>query len=262
MSAEASLEGWPGLEAESLLLALDYDGTLVPIVERPEDARPDAPLLELLAALLEEEGLRLVLLSGRPVRTLEAWLPLPALTLVGIHGAEWRPGGEAEARPLLAPPESREAARSAAGALEEALGDLSGSQVEPKAHGVAAHFRRVPEGARESWLERFAAAAASHCPPFEVHEGKCVRELRWPGVDKGRALEELRRREGWLASPVLALGDDRTDEATFASLGPGDLSLHVGPGPTRASASLPDTDAARALLGRLPVLRRRARSES
>jgi trehalose-phosphatase len=260
VSAGTLLESWTGLEAEATVLALDYDGTLVPIVERPEDARPDEDLIALLAALGGEEDLHVILLSGRPVETLAAWLPLPDLTLVGTHGAEWRPPRGAEALPLLAPPQARGAAARAAGRLREALAGLPGAQVEAKPFGVAAHYRRVSPEHLETFEARLAEAVAELCPPFELQEGKRVRELRWPGVEKGRALEELRRRMGWQAHPVLALGDDRTDESTFASLGARDLSLHVGAGPTRAAALLPHTEAARSLLRGLPRLRRQTRT--
>jgi trehalose-phosphatase len=255
MTPVSPLAAWSGLEAAEILLALDYDGTLAPIVPRPEDARPDATLSALLEELVLCPGTRVAVLSGRPVALLEEWLGLPGAALIGTHGAEWRaPGGTAER--LLAPPAARDAARAATAALERALAGIGGSQVEPKGYGVAAHFRRVDEADRAVWREAFDGAVAKLDVPLEIHEGKCVRELRFRGVDKGRALAEARRRLGISGLPVLALGDDRTDEATFASLGPTDLSVHVGTGPTVAARRVPDVSGARALLGELIRIRR------
>jgi trehalose 6-phosphate synthase/phosphatase len=252
-----TLTAWAALAAPGLVFALDYDGTLVPIVERPGDARPDAEVLDLLARLASAPGHRVAILSGRPVETLAEWIGLPGLALIGTHGAEWRPpGGEPE--PLLAPPDARAAAEAAAAALEAELAGIPGSQVEPKAHGVAAHYRRVPDADRPRWRRAFDAGRRRADGRFELHEGKCVLELRWPGVAKGAALVRARRLLGWEGLPVLALGDDRTDESTFATLGPDDLGVHVGEGPTVAEFAVPDVPAARALLGE--VLRARTGS--
>ena len=102
-------------------------------------------------------------------------------------------------------------------------------------------------------------ATRDHCPPFGAYEGKCVVELRWPGVDKGLALGELKRRLGRAEAAVLAMGDDESDEATFASMSSRDLSVHVGPGPSGARACVPDPAAARALLQELLQRRRQGR---
>ncbi|MHC4470967.1 MAG: trehalose-phosphatase [Planctomycetota bacterium] len=261
MTPPSAIDGWRALAAPELLLALDYDGTLVAIVPRPEDARPDQEALDLLAALEAAPGLRLAVLSGRPVGTLDDWLGMSGALLIGTHGAEWRaPRGRAE--PLLAPEEARHAAREAADALERALGSIPGSQVEPKEYGVAAHYRRVEESDRPGWRRAFDGVVARVDPRYAVHEGKCVLELRFRGVEKGRALLEARRRLGWEGLPVLALGDDRTDEATFSSLGPDDLSVHVGPGPTGAARSVPDVASARTLLLDLIRVRHRIGQES
>ena len=250
MSEPPRIEAFRGLRAPDLVFALDYDGTLVTIVNRPEDARPDEALLRLLADLAEGPGHHVAVLSGRPLTTLEAWIGLPDVALIGTHGAEWRrPHGAPE--PLLAPTEARPAAAAAADALESALAGIPGSEVERKPFGVAAHYRRVEERDRPGWRRAFEGARERADPRFTVHEGKCVLELRWPGVEKGRALVEVRRRLSWREHPVIALGDDRTDESTFATLGPDDLAVHVGGGSTLAPYSVPDAAAARAARERL-----------
>ena len=126
---------------------------LVPIVRRPEDARPDPELLRLLDALSAAPGLEAVVLSGRPVALLDKWLPRDSLTLVGTHGAEWRPSGGSPG-PLLAPPEARRAFRTAARLLSTAFESLPGAQVEPKDYGVAVHYRRVGERDLPGALQR------------------------------------------------------------------------------------------------------------
>ena len=242
------VQEWGGLSAECLTLVLDYDGTLAPIVDRPEDARPDEELGRLLRSLLGARGITPLIVSGRPAGQLAAWLDLPDLGLIGTHGAEWR-APQGEPAPLLAPPEVRALAERAAEILDRHLACLPGAQIERKPYGVAAHDRRVPEARQREFLERFGAALEDVDPGFVVHEGKRVRELRWQGVDKGRALMEVVRRLDLTGDPVLAIGDDRTDEAIFETLDRTDLSIHVGEGDSIARERLVDFREVRDLLG-------------
>ena len=71
-----------------LLLFLDYDGTLVEIAPRPELARPTPELLELLRRLTAQRDLKLMVVSGRPLRDLQELLPVPGLNFLGSHGGE------------------------------------------------------------------------------------------------------------------------------------------------------------------------------
>ncbi len=71
-----------------LLLFLDYDGTLVEMAPRPELARPTPELLELLRRLAAQRDLKLMVVSGRPLRDLQELLPVPGLNFLGSHGGE------------------------------------------------------------------------------------------------------------------------------------------------------------------------------
>jgi trehalose 6-phosphate synthase/phosphatase len=259
MSVVQAVFHWPGCVAPAILVALDYDGTLVDIVPRPADARPDEELLRLLGELAGEPGLHALLLSGRALGELERWLPVPDLSLAGSHGAEWRPVGRAP-EPLLAPARARETVRAAAAGLREALGGIPGSEVEEKDLSVAAHCRNVRPLELLLWQDRFAEVYRRFSDRLKVQRGKRVLELCWPGVTKGDALREIRRREGWEGLPVLALGDDLTDEGVFQSLGDEDLTIHVGCSASAARLRVPNVAAARALLRTLIEARRAGRS--
>ena len=254
MTVAEILADWHGVGAPRLLVVLDYDGTLVDIAPRPQEAAPDPALRSLLTRLQDAPGVRLVLLSGRALPDLLAWLELPEAVFVGSHGAEWRPPG-GEPAPLLCSPGMRDRAEAAAGDLESALSAIPGALVERKGFGAAAHYRGVDSADLPRFEEAFAAVARRQEGSFEVHEGRKVLELRPPGVSKGAALIEVRRRLDLGDAPVLAAGDDRTDEDTFAVLGGADLSVKVRPGPTAATHRLPDPAAVRELLEEL--LRRR-----
>jgi len=84
------------------LLLLDYDGTLVPIREEPQESAPDEDLIDLLRRLAEPEENEVVLISGRDRAALDEWFRGLNVTLVGEHGA-WlkRPSSSWELMELL-----------------------------------------------------------------------------------------------------------------------------------------------------------------
>ena len=69
---------------------------------------------------------------------------------------------------------------------------------------------------------------------LKLIEGRFVLELSIAGVDNGKALQRVRQELHFTADPVVAIGDDSADEDAFDVLGEGDLSIHVGSGPTAA----------------------------
>lgn len=218
------LRGWPGARAPRLVLALDYDGTLTPIVQRPELARPDRALRKRLQCLASLAGVTVMVISGRELRTLGAWLEDPALVLIGSQGGEWRCGRRR--RRLLAPPGLHRRLASVSARLRACLGSWPGALIEEKYASVAVHYRNVPAGRRRGLLQRVKAVA--RFPDMEWTAGKCVRELRHCDVNKGAAFVAVAARLGLSRLPVLAAGDDRTDEDLFSKLGRRDLSILIG----------------------------------
>jgi trehalose 6-phosphate phosphatase len=223
---------------------IDFDGTLAPIVDRPEDAAPAPGALEAVTAL--SGSCDVALLSGRALDDLVARLGrVPdRVLLVGGHGNEARhPDGTREALTDL------EAARGPLDDLEAALGDLldqeAGWQVERKPTSVAVHHRRVEDQAVDAQLPRVRSLledATDREPGFVLLEGKAVVEPKVRGVDKGVALRWLaaladgRGPEGSKAVP-LVLGDDTTDEDAFAvAVACGGEAVRIAEAPTATSA--------------------------
>ena len=87
-----------------LLLSLDYDGTLVEIAPRPELARPTPELLELLIRLVAQRDLKVMVVSGRPLRDLQELLPVPGLNFLGPTAA--RPIFPGVSIPCRLPPQT------------------------------------------------------------------------------------------------------------------------------------------------------------
>jgi len=231
----------PPVPAADAHLFLDFDGTLVPIAERPDGVVVDDDLHDLLASLAAAMPGRVAVLSGRSVQQLDALLgPVAsALDLGGSHGAEFRAaGGAVEA---AAPPAAMAAVAAAAAAF---AARHPGTMAELKTMGAAIHYRAGPEheAAAHALAERLAADNG-----LVVQHGKMVAEVRAPG-SKGAALATLLARAGG-GTPVM-LGDDVTDEDAFqAAAALGGVGVLVGPPrATAAAARLDDPAAVRAWL--------------
>lgn len=239
------------LAAGPLLVCLDFDGTLAPIVDRPDGAKLDPEMVERLARLAALVPTAVV--SGRDLGDLRDRVPITGISMVGTHGVEIaHADGSVERVPGLERSDAR--LGGLVDRLRRATAALSGVLVEPKRHSVAVHWR-LANPAAEAVAERIVDAAAGDFPEFRVGRGKMVAEFR-PAVerDKGGAVALLRVAGNGAAPAVLYIGDDVTDEDAFRVL---DRRCDVGvlvadpPRPSAAHWCVPDTDAVGALLDRL-----------
>ena len=211
------------LRERPLLVICDYDGTLAPIVARPEDAAPEPGAPEALSALFAGGPHRAAVVTGRRVEEAAAFLNVTGLLVVGLHGMEW-PGE------TLRPPDT-----AALRVLQGALPDMPGMRLEEKGWTLAVHYREVPEPEQPA-LE--SALARVPVPPgWEVITGKKVREFRPSGHGKGRAA--LRLAAQFPDHLPVFLGDDVTDEEAFLVLRErGGVTIKVGEGQTAAEHRL------------------------
>jgi len=243
--------------ADRLLVASDFDGTLAPIVDRPDAVEPDREALAALRRLAELDDTLVAVVSGRSRAVLEQHLGQgraarggPGMILVGSHGAELDPALSDGASPVREPADDR--ALEDAGERLDALADeYPGAIVERKPTAVAFHFRQVEESRRDEAAQR--AAALADGGPLRVQAGHLVVELVAGDVNKGDAIDALRRTTG--ATATVFVGDDRTDEHAFARLGPGDLAVKIGPGSTCAPVRISSQREVAPLYRRLHALR-------
>ena len=210
------------------VVALDYDGTLAPIVDRPSDAVPAPGVVDLLAALAPRVG-TLALVTGRPadvVVELAGLAAVPGLVVLGQYGAQRWSGAE-----VSSPPELPGVARARAALPRLIAGE--GADLEDKGISLVVHTRRSPDpvGALERLARPVAAVAAE--AGLELHPGRLVLELRPPGYDKGSALLSLCDP---LPSAVLVAGDDLGDLPSFDVVD--GLRARGVPGVTVCSGSL------------------------
>ena len=213
-------EGQAGLDAlladpRHALVAADFDGTLAPIVARPQDARPHPGALPALTALAGAVG-TVAVITGRPAAdavALGGLETVPGLVVLGHYGAQRWQDGELTTAP---PPPAVERARAALPGVLRAAEAPEGTWVEDKAQAVAVHTRGAadPRAALDRLREPLGELAARL--GLAAEPGRFVIELRPPGVDKGSALTGLAGERA--ARSVLFCGDDLGDLPAFAAV--------------------------------------------
>ncbi len=202
------------------LYAFDFDGTLSPIVERPDDARARPSTVALLRSLAER--VPTVLLTGRGVDDLRARIDVEPTHLVGNHGAEGLPGDDGIDRKA-----HRRTVDGWLAQLPALLGPETdrGIVVEPKAFSLSVHYRAASDPVAA--VRAIESAIATLEPAPRVIGGKCVFNLLPEGApDKGQALRALVAHER--ADGAFFIGDDVTDEAVFVDAPSTWVTVRVG----------------------------------
>src|SRR5215471_18670898 len=241
---------------DRLAVFLDYDGTLTPIVSRPENAWLSESMRETLRSLAARVPVGI--LSGRDLDDVRGRVLVDGIVYAGSHGFDIAGAGGLRRElggdylPVLDAAERE---------LREALDEVPGAQLERKHFSVAAHYRNVNENDASRVAAAVDAVAARHRELRRIN-GKKVYELL-PDIDwnKGKAvlwlLETLEQERG-MAFPIF-VGDDRTDEDAFNVLKERGIGILVSEQPqvTAASYWLKDPEEVesflRELIGCLPA---------
>ncbi len=210
---------------------LDYDGTLTPIVDRPEDAIISDSMREAVRGLAERCSVCVV--SGRDRKVVQELMGLDNLIVAGSHGFDiWTPDeGTIEHD---AGSGSDKLIEEVKARLDREIGPFQGASVEPKRASVAVHYRLVSEEERPKIKQIVDDLLGERPDELKVTPGKMVYEVQ-PKIewDKGRAvlylLETLELDRDDVV-PVY-LGDDVTDEHAFEALAgtsPPGVGIFVG----------------------------------
>jgi trehalose 6-phosphate phosphatase len=213
-SSSSPLESLRANPAAAAILT-DVDGTLAPIVERPEQALVPARTRELLEALGERFGL-VGCISGRRALEARRLVGIEGIAYAGNHGLELLLPGELEPKldPALAGQEHR-AAEFVAGLDADALG-AAGLRYEDKGPIQTLHWRGA-EDERGAEARAHEIAAAAGRAKLEPRWGRKVLELRpVGGGGKDAAVAALLATDGVTAA--IYAGDDRTDLDAFRRL--------------------------------------------
>ena len=247
------------IQARRRLLILDYDGTLVPFANHPEQAEPPSVLIRLLTALAADANNCVALVSGRQAENLERWFgSIEGMWLVAEHGAELKPPRSDSWEPLR-PQVSTDWKSTVMPILEHYVDRIPGSFVEEKKYSLVLHYRMAEPEFSEWLANELVSMLEAMLAETELRASRGAKtiEVRPVWVNKGETLERL-----LAAQPdpdfLFAAGDDRTDEDLFERVRGEAWTVHVGTGPTHAAFAVPNFESIRRLLelfaGAIPVL--------
>lgn len=199
------------------LLAFDFDGTLAPIVPKPDDAKVPMPVARRLAHLATQ--LNVAIISGRRVADIHDRLHFEPAYVIGNHGAE-DPSVSEDSHAL----ESINSLRVRMHGVRDVL-QKTGVIVEDKGASVALHYRLARD--RQTASQTIADVLTDLDPGLKVFGGKfVVNVVSKSANDKAQALAILVERSR--ADCAIFIGDDVNDEPVFARMNPNWLTIRVG----------------------------------
>lgn len=233
-----------------VLIALDFDGTLAPLVDDPSTSRPLPGSVQAIDQLLAVPTVSIAYVSGREIAVLRQLAsPAPEILLAGSHGAELWFGGDH--LPLSLNTTEEETLAALDTALQNLAAQHSEVWIEAKPAGRVVHTRAAAPSIAQKATQK-AVALSADFSEVRVTTGKDVVEFAVRHANKGDAIAAFR--EHTTASSVLYAGDDTTDEDAFAALGATDLSIKVGAGETLATHRVADPQAVTSVLRTLTEL--------
>ena len=206
-----------------ILLGLDFDGTLSEIVDSPGKAVLSPDTRRVLRALIRRADTKVAVLSGRALEDIKKRVGLPGVYYAGNHGLQIDGPGLQWTHP-----HAGELDAASWRPLEDDLEKFPGAIVERKRLGIAIHYRMVPKRNIRRLANRVRTRFAGLRDRFRILHGKKTYDIRssvpW---NKGHALDAIRNQltGGWMG---VFIGDDRTDEEGFRTLGSRALTIRVG----------------------------------
>jgi len=231
--------------ANSKLIFLDYDGTLVPFEDHPEKAKPDEEIIKLIKLLSEIPNTNVVLISGRDKTTLQNWFGKINISLVAEHGIwikeknnDWE---------LIKPLDASWKPKLIT-FLKLYTDRLPGSFVEEKEYSLVWHYRRSDPELSSIRVKELIDDLISLTANIDIQilQGNKVIEIRNSGINKGTAVTHFVSKNQ--PDFILAVGDDITDEDIFKVLPENAYSIRVGFSPTIAKFILKNYKEVRKLI--------------
>jgi len=228
------------MKSSRRIFFLDYDGTLSPIVDKPEDAHPSAELKHLLNQLSNDRKNRIYIISGRDKKTLASWLGDLRLGMSAEHGCFLLPFTSTPDGVLPEVGEWKDLVQEkkfdvswkdkVVGVFNSYVTKLKGSVVECKEYAVTFHYRLCDKDSKGvvQDLRKDLQDLTLQYSTLNVLKGKKSVEARIKGITKGviiRHILDVNKRE--CVNFVLCVGDDLTDEDMFTEL-EGDRALKEG----------------------------------
>ena len=232
-------DGWDKIvhrlkSANHILLLCDYDGTLVPIVDKPELAILPIDTRKLLLTLSKKQQFTVGIVSGRALVDLKQKVRIEGIIYAGNHGLEIEGLGSSFLNPIAE--EMRPFLHILSQALSATLRSIRGVLVENKGLTLSVHYRSVDDSEKTKLEDAFDRVTdpLQVTGKIRITHGKKVYEIRPPvDWDKGKAIAWLiaKHKETETKKAVLPIymGDDQTDESGFKTIEKNNgISVFVG----------------------------------
>lgn len=236
------------LENKFILLLLDYDGTLVPIVETASKAIIHKDTKELLQKLSRSLSCKIGIISGRKLEDIKNIVGIGGIIYVGNHGLEIQ-GPKIKFESQVSP-RLKSIIRNIVTDMQKRLSGIKGALIEDKGLTLSIHYRLVDKKDMPAFEKIIFEVANPYMvrDKIKVNSGKKVYEIKPPiKWDKGKTALWLLARQQFVSGvknvlPIY-LGDDITDEDVFKVLKRKGLTVFVGkPGNSKADYYLKNTE--------------------
>jgi trehalose 6-phosphate phosphatase len=242
--AVEAVAGAAAAAPDPVLVAVDVDGTLSPLVPRADQATLLPGAAEALADLASH-GVAVAVVSGRGLADLRNQFSWPSeIRLVGSHGLE-----DAAQPDVVPTAEERQRMQAVRSLAEKAARSVPGTWIEDKVTGLAFHYREAVSASKGSLAAQRLGELLERMDGVWVHRGHLVVEASVRPASKAVAIARLADEVG--AGSVTYVGDDETDEEVFRALASPNVTVRVGPGETAAQHRLADPAEVVDLLHRL-----------
>lgn len=231
--------------AKKRMLFFDYDGTLQGFTNRPDKAKPDHELLELLTQICDDPRNTVVVISGRDKTTLAKWLGHLPVNMIAEHGVwsrkighEWKMADNLETdwKKRIQP------------IVDLYVDRTPGSFIEEKDYSIVWHYRNADPDFGAMRSRELLSNLTYLTSNMDLHlmEGNKVIEIKNREVNKGKAAKR------WLKKAeydfIFAIGDDVTDEDTFQAMPESAYTIKVGLSPSEARLNVKSAKDVRGIL--------------
>ncbi|HEY8934232.1 MAG TPA: trehalose-phosphatase [Cyclobacteriaceae bacterium] len=213
------------LKSENRIFFFDYDGTLVPIQNHPGQAAPSALIRSLLINLASDLKNKVIIISGRGGERLEQWLGDLPVTLVAEHGGVYK---EPNQEWQILNNETINWKERILPALHALEFQYEGTFVEEKKYSLVWHYRMAKHKVNDLEKKQILAALRTlhSANEFLIYDEDCALELRSTHINKGMFASHYIWHNHY--DFLLAIGDGKTDEDLFETIGNDCYTIRVG----------------------------------
>jgi trehalose 6-phosphate synthase/phosphatase len=223
--------------AQTRLILLDYDGTLVDIQDNPSKVIPSIEALNIIKKLAEDKNNTIVIITGREQEYISRWFGDMDVSIYAEHGSFFKEPKSKEWMSFFNDDQTWK--KEIQPILEVYVEKANGSFLEEKVSSLAWHYRNVDLDYGFAVMRELLDSLKNRITPemnIHVLDGKKVIEIKQNGCDKGSACKRMISSNDF--DFIISIGDDITDEDMFNSLPPDAFSFKVGYGLTHAKMNL------------------------